>query len=258
MFTFRFKILTSLSLMIIIASYVAFNFYQNSVAERVRRNSEESVRRILGILRNDMLYSLSDNGEKILYPMLNRLQKDENINATYVLDASGKIVMSTISDSALSGQAGFIDVSAVAEDITVNIRSDRADAGYLRAIMQIQNSGKCFSCHGDGSVNLGYVVLDYSLRNLKENIALIRQFGIVFTVLMLLIIIVGAIFMHYKSVRRSLQNFIKTIQKVEEGELSARVSIADYKELGSLGESFNRMLDQLQLMQNKLAEYHQK
>ena len=91
---------------------------------------------------------------------------------------------------------------------------------------------------------------DYAVRSLlpedliaRERNALLRQAGIVFlAVAGISLLVIGLVTYSYN--RRSRQ-LVETMRRVQEGDLSQRVKVTRRDEIGTLGEAFNDMAEQL-------------
>jgi signal transduction histidine kinase len=122
----------------------------------------------------------------------------------------------------------------------------------------MQNTPACYSCHKPAQKTLGLIILDLSNHSTEKIISYTWNFSFFYTLVLLLGIFALVAYLHYRFIRSSLSHFRSTITKINEGNLEIRLAIPEVKELGSLGKSFNEMLDTLEKTQTELSLFHQK
>jgi two-component system, NtrC family, sensor kinase len=105
-----------------------------------------------------------------------------------------------------------------------------------------------------------YLFIDYRLLNAetKEIVITIRKVTFFYALFILLTISLLVTFLHYKSIRKSLNQFRTGIKQVNEGNLETRIEIPEVRELGSLGKELNKILDTYEKAQKELQLYQQK
>ena len=93
----------------------------------------------------------------------------------------------------------------------------------------------------------------YSEINSFENFRVLQVQSILFSILALLL---GAGFSYYvsKSVSDPIKDLINTFLKIEQGDLAARAPVSATDELGTVTMHFNRMVAQLEGLQNTLEQ----
>ncbi len=255
--SFRVKIIVTLSIVIIVTTYLSINMYSNYLGHRLFNNVEGTINARISLLKEQILFNVSQNGKKNIYPFLDNIRNMNDVKKAILIDFNGTIShpkekRGNPIDTNLREQ-----LSALDEPVTIK-RFHEKGQHYARAFIDIKNSPNCYQCHVKSNKSLGYIVIDFSMQKYDDNMAATRNFGRIFTFLLLFIVLFSAIFVHLKFVRRSLSRFMKSIKIIEKGNLNERVKIPDTDELGQLAKSFNMMVEKLQKTQNELAIYHQK
>ncbi len=224
----------------------------------MKANYEENMVTIFSMLRENYLYMLGNNGGKYLNQMLDELGKNHDVLNASLLDSSGKIVYS--SDKAIHSTSsdGMISLDWIDADKITNIQSLTSNQNVIRAVMAVKNRPECYECHAPQKSLLGYINIDFRTQHMSKNIALLKIFGWVLTLAILLSVLFAMLILHYRSIRISLNKFQSTMSDIQKGDLDVRVPIVSSDELGRLAQSFNVMLEKLKMMQVELAEYHQK
>jgi len=232
-------------------SFASFQAYNYFLTKRIYKNSEENVQKVLYFLQDEII-NVHDG--RLIRPLLKNMQKDERVIRAFLLDSLG--LLSGVSEGfSPEDTASFKQFMDSKEDVNITTNLG-ADEYYTRAFLHIHNNPSCYECHSEKSKTLGYIILDFSLKDIQSNLVFTRNFSIIFTSSMVLIILIFVLAMHFRIVNKSLSSFQQTIKKVNDGDLSQRVAISETSELGKLGGSFNHMLDTFQTAQVEILQYH--
>ncbi len=254
--SFRFKIVTILSIVIIVTTYLSVRVYSHYLSERIFNDIEDYIGTRVLLLKEKILYNVSQNGEKNVYSILDSFRNSEDVERAFLVDTKGNVVYprQTKIDSIIFD---FEPVNQGNKSIIIK-KVKKDDRQFFRAIIDIVNSPQCYSCHSEAMKRLGYVVIDFSMNRFDRNIAYTNRAGTIFAFFLLLVIFITVLFIHYNFVIKSLSSFKQSIAKIEKGDFDERVKIAGTDELGALAKIFNKMVDRLQQMQNELKEAHKK
>ncbi|NOZ45214.1 MAG: HAMP domain-containing protein [Chlorobi bacterium] len=261
-YSFRFIITFTLIIVIAIVSFISFYFFNHALsrkihAEEEHAEEEEKVVSILGLLKDQYYDAISDNDGRIIYSFLKRAEQNERIINTYLVDSNGMVLYP---DKFKSWRFDSLKKNKTIDfknEISVSLFEDKPEH-YLRAFMKMQNKPQCYSCHSPDIKQLGYIVLDFSMKETEDKLALTTRFSVFYTVVMVIIIVTIILLMHYRFVKSSLNMFHSSIDIINKGDLSERVKIAKSKELGQLSSSFNEMMDKFESTREKLKSCYQK
>ncbi|RMF61697.1 MAG: HAMP domain-containing protein [Calditrichaeota bacterium] len=255
--SFRLKTIFSLVLSVVLISIVSFYFYNKALEKRIYETTLKNSEKYLQLLQQQMLFTIGENGGKIIYPILQRMEQNEDILLVALFDGDGKLVYPRKTIQTDSYTLDFTDTTFDNKGIGFS-KISRDDYQAIRSVIRVDNAPICQECHETTQKTLGYLVMDFSLRGLKNNLALTKMFSTTFTVMLIVSIALTIGLLHYRYVKRSLKKFVTTMQRVEQGELGERVEIPETEELGKLARSFNHMLERLQTIQEELTRYHRK
>jgi len=255
---FSFRLIISLTLIAVVGtiSYFAIYFYNSSLSKKMLKDTEEEVKSVLSILQNHYIHTISQNGGKVLYPLLDDLKGNKRLKNSFIVDTSGRIIYPTNYNSLKTDTIDLINSSEHLDDISFKSFTSEPDP-FLRAYIRLPNSEKCFECHNASNKYLGTIVFDISLAKTIENRIFTRKFSIIYSVIILVFVLSMVFTMHYRFVRTSLSKFYKSIGLINQGNLSERVDIPNSRELGELAKSFNAMVETFQKTQWELQHYHQ-
>ena len=257
LYSFRTRIILTIVVIIISVSSISFYAYYYYLSKRIYKNAEENVITLMDFLKDQLFYSIHLNNGRVIKSFLSNLEQNEMVLNAWLLNPDGTIIYPSSKNNDVKGtlnpkEMEFSDKNRI---ITTN---ETGPNPYSRVFMRLQNSPSCYQCHSPVQKTLGYVVIDYSIKGTKDNIIFARKLSIIFSIIMVAIILLFAIFMHYNFVKKSIKNFYLSISEINKGNLNQRLTIPGTKELGQLGMSFNEMLDNFQKTQKELQQYHQK
>jgi len=257
--TFRSKIIITLVVVISSFSFLSFHIYSLYFSRRVYKNAEENIVNIMYFLR-DEINNIHDG--RLIKPLLKNMGNDKQIFRAYLFNSQGKMKLpldkdTLVQDSLIKKMLDFDKLIASEKDISIENISIEGQP-FTRAFLRVRSSQVCFKCHTQKEETLGYVVLDFSLKETRENIAFTRNYTISFTILLLIIILSFVFVLHYKFVKKALSHFKNSINNINQGDLTERVIIPESKELGQLAQCFNQMIENFERTQKELFLYHQK
>ena len=254
--SFRLKIILTLIVVVIVTTCISTYFFSHYLAEKYFNYTEEEIATRVNLLEEQIIYSISKDKTKDIFPLLENLQNTENVLGVYLLDNNGKMIYHSGQSQLLSNSSFANELLAMNKPLTINQASGKNNH-LIRSIINIKKTPKCYACHANLKNKAGYLVVDYSMKKLEESIAFTQRAGFIFAFFLSFVIVFSAVLIHYKFIRKSLSLFNESIHKIEQGNLDERVQIPESHELGDLAKSFNEMLQRLQQTQNELKAYHQ-
>lgn len=261
--SFRSIILITLIVVIGLLSSSAFYIYSLYLKKIIDEESvkksefERSIVSALELLKYQFYYSVNEHDEMVIKTILHKLNNRDQVVNAYLYDGSGDMKFSLNGDTVphidvMLGEPPYTDENIHLTNFPLE------ELPFTRAYFHMQNTPSCNKCHPSEQKSLGYVVIDVAMENPINNITFIRKSSILFTLVMIFVILGLILLIHYRFVRKSLGDFKGTIAAINNGNLDNRFSIPKTKELGLLGISFNNMLDNFQMAQKELKDFHQK
>jgi two-component system, NtrC family, sensor kinase len=250
--SFRFKIIVTLILVVMVASFTSFYIYNFTLSKKIYAHAEKDITSFLYFFR-DQIISFHDG--RTIKPSLQELAKSRTVINAILIDSVDQIVYPANVKLTAKDSADLSGLSSMKEDITLKTYQIGRNH-YTRAFVRFNNGPTCYACHSPNTKILGYVLMDFSLHESESTLLYTRNFSLFFTLLMLGLIISFVMYMHFRFIKKSLANFKSTIKVINDGNLSGRVHIPESKELGDLGKNFNTMVENFQRAQFELQKYH--
>ncbi|MFZ4704942.1 MAG: sensor histidine kinase [Bacteroidales bacterium] len=189
--------------------------------------------------------------------MLKNIEKDKEVIKTYLVNNKSKVIYPKDYTSLCADTANFGELYSQTKNISIKSYNKESNP-YYRIFIRMQNSPSCNSCHISTQKNLGMIVMDISDNKTQGIIELARHFSVYYTLSILLTLFLLVAYLHYKYIRKSLNQFRSAINLINQGNLTKRLAIPEVQELGNLGKDFNKMVDTFEKAQTELHIYHQK
>ncbi|NOX90316.1 MAG: HAMP domain-containing protein [Calditrichaeota bacterium] len=249
---FRYKVVITVVVVVLSISFVSFHFFNSYLLKKMQANYFDDMKVLFSIFRENYVYNLREEGGKILFPLLDNIARENNVSNAYLFDNAGNLVYTPLNIKNEYEFKGYKKSDKYDNSDSFKIIPLDKQKHLYRGVVPINNNPSCYSCHDKNKKHLGFVVIDFNLQNLEKNSSIVLNFGRVFAVVLILLILSAMRVLHYRSINKGLKKFDKTIKEIGEGDLTKRVKIEDSEELGRLADRFNQMIDKIYDMQIEL------
>ena len=255
--SFRVKIIGTIILVVSIFSIGSFTLFNIFLSNKLLNHTEETYNQI-NLLRDQYYFTISQHKGKPIKSILENIEKNKEVLRAYLVNSRSQVIYPKNYSSLNKDTTKFAGLYSNDKDISI-INYQNAPVPFYRIFIRLQNTPTCHSCHNPKiQKNLGMIVMDISNNETQQIVALTKNFSIYYTLAILLTIFTLVAFLHYKYIRKSLNQFRSAIKLVNEGHLENRLAIPEVRELGTLGKDFNKMLETFDNAQNQLQIYHKK
>lgn len=239
----KIKILSLITIIVVAiitaAALIDFQLQKQLITSVTEQNAVMLTETIKSSIANTMR---TGHSAKIL-DTLYGIKSQESIRTIRILDPNGRIIF-----SADSGEIGR-RVSHIALSPLISGFSERneklSDENVFSINSAIRNQKECYGCHGASKVILGVLNVEIGLNYLDGFLTSIRNTSIISTVLIILLITitVTVFLIHY--VDKPINQFIYSMQCVEQGDFESKLTISSSDEMKLLSENHNRMVERL-------------
>jgi two-component system NtrC family sensor kinase len=127
---------------------------------------------------------------------------------------------------------------------------------YASKLTPIKNQLACHRCHGTENKVLGVLDVEISLAKVTRSIKKLKKEHLTDAFIAFSLITGAFMFVVGLLIDRPIRRMIRTIRKIENGELSERMNADNKDEFGILAKSFNNMLDSLKSAQEEIHHIH--
>lgn len=128
--------------------------------------------------------------------------------------------------------------------------------GFASKLTVIQNQPICHRCHGSEKEILGVLGVDISLSDVYKTVDAFKKEHLIDAVIGFLLIGGGFMLMVGLFIDRPIKKMIRTIRRIENGDLSARMEEDKKDEFGLMAKSFNSMLESLDSAKQEIEMCH--
>ncbi len=254
--SFRLRIVGTIIIVVSISSFISITFFSHILKDKLLSHTEETFSQI-NLLKDQYYFTITQHDGRVIRNMLKESEKDKNVLRTFLVNAKSKVIFPENSKALYPDSAIIKELYRGQKNISMKTYADEF-VPYYRVFIKLHNRHSCNACHSRVQNNLGMIVMDVSSNETKGILNFARQFGIYYTLFILLCITALVAYLHYKFIRQSLSQFKSKITLINEGNLSTRLEIPEVSELGNLGKSFNDMVDTFEKTQIELQKYHKK
>lgn len=134
--------------------------------------------------------------------------------------------------------------------------SEKEGQRFASKLTLIKNQPVCHRCHGAEKDVLGVLGVDISLSAVDESIYEFKREHLLDALVGFLLIGGGFMLVIGLLIDRPIKKMIRTIRRIEEGDLSARMDKDMKDEFGLVAKSFNRMLESLDSAKQEIESCH--
>ena len=133
---------------------------------------------------------------------------------------------------------------------------ERDGTKYASMLTFIKNQPICYRCHGEEKDVLGILDIELSLSKVAKTIKKFKRKHLneaiigFFLIAGTFVLVIGVL------IDRPIRKMIRTIRRIENGDLSARMEEGKKDEFGLVAKSFNSMLESLDSAKREIETYH--
>ncbi len=219
------------SILIALIALFIFIYFPASREAASTRNLFDKGRSLINLAEFSIAPSVHFNDQESLSEQIKYLRRGEEFRYIIVTDKDGKIL------------AQFNINSAMNADYKNTLDSINYSESVAKLKTEIKQSGEV----------IGYLYLGLSLSNLNSEI---RELRYSITLISLIVFVLGSMAMYWLSliILRPVTELATTARQVASGDTTKRADIASKDEVGEFAESFNQMIDNLELARVNLSE----
>jgi len=183
---------------------------------------------------------------------IRNVARESEVERVVLLDHKGTVKVS--SDQSLSGKT--LDRSSdrtctVCHQSSDNPRSnwaivpDGVSGRTFRTMRVIENEPECHACHDPATTNNGLLLMDLTMRRFDRRFFTGIGSTLLLGAVMVVLTVVVLVWLLRRMVLSPLQQVVSTSQRIVEGDLDSRTTVAEPGEFAHLAWQVNRMTDHL-------------
>lgn len=247
-------IVTTITLLVAgIFAYTIFNVRQQHemLIETARENTELLLHTVESSIYNTMhLGHVQDVGS-----ILSKVGQHNQLVGVRIFHPHGVILRSSVPNE-VGRAASADDYSIYHSAKNYNIFTVQPHGEVLAMVKPIYNEASCHPCHGSKSRVIAVLNINYSLNRTKMQLLNASRIFVLSSIAITIFLALTISFLLVRFVKKPLDNMVDTMQKVEQGDFAVRIAYKGKDEIGRLIESFNSMVDRLDVVQKELELLH--
>jgi signal transduction histidine kinase len=244
----RFKVTVGVLLPLVIVwsglAYIRHINYQRRLIESVRTTAANTGQIIEGSLQHAML----TNDFSELDQVVASIGQQPSVRQLFLLDKAGQVLIAT-NDSML-GQTIDMgnDTCQACHQYTAATRNESmiltppGEARVFRNVNAIENASSCIDCHDASDPVLGVLITDLDMSAIDQTLATDSRRTLWWSVGSGVLMAIVINLLMSRMVVRRVEQLVKAIRRVDDGDLEVEVSSHSSDELGHLASSFNQMV----------------
>ena len=247
-------IATAISLLVSgIFIYTAFNVHRqhDMLIDTARESTELLLHTVESSIYNTMhLGNVQDVGS-----ILSMVGQHNQLVGVRIFHPHGVILRSSV-PSEVGENANINDYRIYQSPKNYSIFTVPPYGEVLSMVKPIYNEAACYACHGSKARVIGVLNINYSLKRTKMQMLDTSRIFVISSIAITLFLALTISLLLVKFVKNPLDNLVHTMLKVEKGDFAVRIAYEGKDEIGRLIESFNSMVDRLDVAQKELEQLH--
>ena len=173
--------------------------------------------------------------------------KNKEVMSLRILSPDGKILKSK-NTAELGAKSEDLNKSSFNGSSQKPAIINKTTINYFKAV---RNREECFRCHGSNEKIIGIIQIQLDISRSLLTMLSVKRLFVFSNILIVLLVSVILSFLFSHLVMKPLKNLLSTIHDVESGNWNATVEIVSNDELGVIGTSFNKMIEQINKLYKK-------
>lgn len=210
-------------------------------------------------ISHSIMVLMLNNRWKDLQNFLESMSKDsKELRAIRIFEPDKRIIVASSSRKDIGGPISRGDSDILFNNKGMNdaYLTEKSEQGFASKLTVIRNQTICHRCHGSEKEILGVLGVDISLNQVYKSIDQFQKERLLDAVIGFLLIGGGFMFVVGVLIDRPIKKMIRTIRRIEGGDLSARMEQDKKDEFGLMAKSFNSMLESLDAAKQEIEMCH--
>lgn len=247
-------IVTTISLLVAgIFIYTTFNVRQQQ--EMLIETARESTELLLHTVESSIYNTMHLGNVQDVGAILSMVGQHNQLVGVRIFHPHGVILRSSI-PSEVGRAVNANDYKIYLSPKNYSIFNVAPHGEVLAMVKPIYNEEACHACHGSKARVIGILDINYSLNRTKMQMLDASRIFVVSSIAITVFLAITISFLLVRFVKKPLDNMVDTMLKVEKGNFAVRIAYKGRDEIGRLIESFNSMVDRLEVAQIELEQLH--
>jgi signal transduction histidine kinase len=262
MHSLQFKVVFWIAAILVVLLTTSFIITTTISLNTLNRELEETTRRKAALLLDAIYNNIASTAEKghmeKLRQFTEMVSAVNEIEQLLIFDQSG-IVLQSINPADIGKKVSEIHFNVYLGN---EIKGKVYDAGAGKEFCLVRplfNQPRCYGCHDRSKRVLGILDACLSMKATQDRIAENRRMmysvSVASAIATILVISLAIAISLRLMVTRPISHLVAAIDRVEQGDMMARVELKTNDELGVMGQSFNAMVDTIRRLNEMKDEF---
>jgi len=178
----------------------------------------------------------------------------ERMNFNSIIDIVKNVRLGKSGYAYLIGDNGEAILHSPSDFNEINIAKEQKQKAFYTDHNGVKNIASLYPVSKyDTEKNNWYVVVEEPVKEAFEVAYRLRNYTIIVVVILVFIVFILALFMS-KEITKPIKELLKETQIIAQGDIGQNINVASSDEIGSLAESFNKVISNLKFMMQQVLE----
>jgi len=192
------------------------------------------------IVHNSIRDAMRKNDRPAIDKIISDISDIPEVMSLRILNIDGEILISNIKEEVGSKSRGYL-TSGYTPAKNESLMGENSITSYHI----VRNEPECLACHNKRKDILGIVELKLDILRQRAAVASFKRFLLLSSILAIIFVSVILSLLFNNNIINPLKKLMRTIKDVESGNWNARVSIDENNDIAQIGDSFNKMLSEM-------------
>jgi HD-GYP domain-containing protein (c-di-GMP phosphodiesterase class II) len=199
------------------------------------------------IIERSIDNDMKEGNTKDVQKTIESVGKNREVMSLRILSPDGAILKSK-NTAELGTKSGDLSKLSYNESSQKPTILNKTTINYFKAI---PNREECFGCHRSNEKIIGIIQIQLDISRSLLTMLSVKRLFVFSNILIVLLVSVILSFLFSHLVMKPLKKLLSAIHEVESGNWNASVEIVSNDELGIIGTSFNKMIEQINKLYKK-------
>lgn len=255
-----FKVVFVTSLVFILA--ISLNAWWNGILHEgsTERLTREKTKIIAEFIEKNVILAMERGRHFEIHNVLQTYSNYRGIWKINVFKPDGTVVATTYTgelNKKVEPSEFFLkDAFFIREETNPTQEGRQKPERVFHQILPILNKPECFHCHPKESPVIGVLTVASSLKDMDEIVSKVKVHSFILALITIGFLSTVLSLLFFRFVERPIKKLMAVMKKVEEGDLTARVSVEGKDEIGRLAHRLNVMIEKLDAAKKEAEQYH--
>jgi signal transduction histidine kinase len=248
---------------LILAVAISFNAWWNGTLHEgsIERLTREKTKIISEFIERNVIRTMEKGRHFEIHNVLQTYSTYSGIWKINVFKTDGTIVATTneaeLNNNVPKDEFFLKETYFIREETDPRRERKQRPERVYHHITPILNRPECYQCHSQESKIVGVLTVASSLKEMDEIVSKVKVHSFILAIITITFLSTVLSLLFFTFVKKPIKRLTDTMKRVEEGDLTAHVTLEGKDEMGLLAHSLNAMIEKLSEARKEAEAYHQ-